>query len=175
MATQLEDLNVLQRAEKVSDLLWKHVIRWDPFVRDAMGLQIARAADSIGANIAESFGRFHYGEKIQFLYYARGSLFETKYWLNRSLSRSLLTDSIARDLSAELTTVAKQLNAFTKDLKNQRYPKSDQQGAVREPGLEYQPDDLNVEPLFSQEELDWYSSTEPESPTINLQSPISNL
>jgi four helix bundle protein len=175
VTTQLEDLNVLQRAEKISDLLWKHVIRWDPFVRDAVGLQMVRAADSIGANIAEAFGRFHYGEKIQFLYYARGSLFETKYWLNRSLSRSLLTDSLARDLSAELTTVAKQLNAFTRDLKNQRYTKSDQPDAIRESGSEYQLDDFHIEPLFSPKELDWFSSNEQESLTINLQSPVSNL
>ena len=84
MTLRFEDLKVLQAAETVADGIWKQVVRWDPFVRDTVGGQLAKAADSIGANIAEAFGRFHYGEKVQFLYYSRGSLFETKYWLNRA-------------------------------------------------------------------------------------------
>lgn len=40
--------------------------------------QIKRSADSIGANIAEGHGRFHFQENIQFCRQARGSLEETK-------------------------------------------------------------------------------------------------
>lgn len=163
MATQLEDVNVLQRAEKISDLLWKHIIRWDPFARNSVGLQIVKAADSIGANIAEAFGRFDSGEKIQFLYYARGSLFETKYWLNRTQTRGLMLDSTARDLSAELTVAAKQLNALMRDLKNRRYTENNQPSIIRDSGLDYQSDDFDSEPLFSSMELDWLSSIEEES------------
>ena len=88
MAAGLEDLRVLKAAEGVADAIWKDVSHWDEFARNVVGGQLARAADSIGANIAESFGRFNYGEKLQFLYYSRGSLFETKYWLNRCLART---------------------------------------------------------------------------------------
>ncbi len=90
MGTAFEDLRVLQSAEEVADGIWGQVVEWKSFAKDVVGGQLARAADSIGANIAESFGRFHYGEKLQFLYYARGSLFETKYWLNRALKRKLM-------------------------------------------------------------------------------------
>jgi four helix bundle protein len=90
MATSLEELRVLREAEAVADAVWHEVMRWEPFPRQVVGEQLARAADSIGANIAEAFGRFHYGEKLQLLYYARGSLFETKYWLNRVLARNLM-------------------------------------------------------------------------------------
>jgi four helix bundle protein len=38
--------------------------------------QIRRASTSVGANIAEGFGRFHYKEKIKFYYNARGSICE---------------------------------------------------------------------------------------------------
>jgi four helix bundle protein len=81
MAIGLEDLQILKLAEAVADSIWKRVGGWDEFARDTVGKQITRSADSIGANIAESFGRFNFGEKLQFLYYSRGSLFETKYWL----------------------------------------------------------------------------------------------
>lgn len=89
MATSLEDLRILQRAETLADAIWREVLGWNAFARDSLGSQLVRASDSVGANIAEAFGRFHYGEKLQFLYFARGSLFETKYWLNRTSARSL--------------------------------------------------------------------------------------
>ena len=63
MAMALEDIRVLQNAEVVCDKLWKEVVKWDKFARDVVGGQLVRAADSIGANIAESYGRYHYGEK----------------------------------------------------------------------------------------------------------------
>lgn len=40
--------------------------------------QIIRSACSVGANIAEGHGRFHFQENIQFCRQARGSLEETK-------------------------------------------------------------------------------------------------
>ncbi len=40
--------------------------------------QIKRSSDSVGANIAEGHGRFHYQENIQFCRQARGSLEETR-------------------------------------------------------------------------------------------------
>ena len=75
MPATFEDLRVLKAAEEIADSIWKRVVRWEEFARDVVGKQLARAADSIGANIAEAFGRFHFGEKLQFLYFARGSLF----------------------------------------------------------------------------------------------------
>lgn len=44
----------------------------------ALSSQIRRAAQSIGANIAEGFGRYSYRENIQFCRQARGSAFEVR-------------------------------------------------------------------------------------------------
>jgi four helix bundle protein len=90
MAVGLEDLQVLKAAEAVADSIWMRVAQWEDLAKDVVGKQITRSADSIGANIAESFGRYSFGEKLQFLYYSRGSLFETKYWLNRTQTRGLM-------------------------------------------------------------------------------------
>ncbi len=57
MGTSLEDLRVLQDAEAIADGVWQQVAAWEPFAREVVGGQLARAADSIGANIAEGFGR----------------------------------------------------------------------------------------------------------------------
>lgn len=120
MAVTFEELKVLKSAEEIADSIWKQVSKWDEFARDVVGKQITRSADSIGANIAESFGRFNFGEKIQFLYYSRGSLFETKYWLNRTSARELMDVSDVQKYVADLTSLARQLNAFASGLKTVR-------------------------------------------------------
>jgi four helix bundle protein len=74
MALKFEELEILRNAETIADAIWRDVVLWEPFALEVVGGQMARAADSIGANISEAFVRFHYGEKLQFLYYARGSL-----------------------------------------------------------------------------------------------------
>jgi four helix bundle protein len=108
-------LEVLRAAEGVADDIWRQVVRWEPFARDVVGGQLAKAGDSIGANIAEAYGRFHYGEKLQFLYYARGSLFETKYWLNRAQERELMPSAQVQEYASQLTDLARQLS-------NTQYP-----------------------------------------------------
>ena len=120
MPLKFVELKILQASETISDDLWNEVYQWDPFARDVVGKQITRAADSIGANIAEAYGRFHFGEKVPFLYYARGSLFETKYWLNRIKERHLLEENLVRNYSSKLSELARQLNKFISDLKTQQ-------------------------------------------------------
>ncbi len=155
MATSLEDLKVLGLAEGIADSIWGQVVRWDEFARDTVGKQVVRTADSIGANIAEGFGRFHFGEKLQFLYYARGSLFETKYWLNRSLTRNLMPSADAKEFVTQLTTLARQLNAFAKSLKSQRHSEQPSR-TLKEVTPEYVTwAQDNVAPLFAHEDLDW--------------------
>ncbi len=155
MAT-FEDLQVLKSAEAIADSVWKRVVQWDEFAKDVVGKQMARAADSIGANIAESFGRYNFGEKLQFLYYSRGSLFETKCWLNRTKTRGLMNVSDVQEYADGLTSLARQLNAFASGLKTVRaeQPKS-KPTAVREPAPEYITVNLEEipEPLFSEEDL----------------------
>ena len=159
MATELEDLKILRRVEGIADAVWKRVVQWDEFARDVVGKQLSRATDSIGANIAESYGRFHYGEKLQFLYYSRGSLFETKYWLNRALTRELMQAAEVKDYVGRLSDVARQLNSFASSLRAQRKDDKGQLKSIREPTAEYagtQFDDAI--PLFAENELTWLES-----------------
>jgi four helix bundle protein len=120
MPMAMEDLHILKTAETIADNTWKRVARWGPFARGAVGLQLVRAADSVGAHLAEAFGRYHFGDKLKFLYYARGSLFEFKYWLNRALARELLDAETVEAYSAELTELAKQLNDLAAATGSQR-------------------------------------------------------
>ena len=169
MATPFEDLRVLRAAEAVADDVWRRVVRWDEFARDVVGRQLARAADSIGANIAEAYGRFHYGDKVQFLYYARGSLFETKYWLNRTLARGLMPPSEVQDYASRLTDLARQLNAFADSVKSQRRHDRQQPQGLREASVEYATiSDEIAEELFSPADLAWLQSLPTEAKLADL-------
>ncbi len=80
----IEDLEVYQLAESFGDDVWFIVNKWEYFARDTVGKQIARSADSISANIAEGYGRYHYKENKNFCYFSRGSIIESKGWLKKS-------------------------------------------------------------------------------------------
>lgn len=159
MPATFEDLRVLKSAEEIADSVWKRVVNWEEFAKDVVGKQITRSADSVGANIAESFGRFNFGEKLQFLYYSRGSLFETKYWLNRTKARDLMKPDEVEEYVKKLTDLARQLNTFAGGLKVVRAEQKSKP-AIREEQAEYLAinlDDL-PDPLFNEDDLRWLNS-----------------
>jgi four helix bundle protein len=157
VAVELEDLRVLRAAETVADGVWALVVRWRPFDREVAGQQLARAADSIGANIAEPYGRYHYGEKLQFLYYARGILFETKYWLNRAEARTLMPADVVADFATQLTDLARQLKVFAAQLKSQRQGAQCAGHSVSDACEQYLAESPSSA-LFSQQDLQWLES-----------------
>ncbi|MFZ4774456.1 MAG: four helix bundle protein [Terrimicrobiaceae bacterium] len=109
-----EELRVYRAAEGVGDLVWEIVSGWDPFAKDTVGKQLVRAADSIGANIAEGYGRKSYADNRRFVAIARGSLMETRHWLRRAHKRNLLTKDQTDALKTLLEPLPKSLNAYLK-------------------------------------------------------------
>ncbi|HEY4197917.1 MAG TPA: four helix bundle protein, partial [Mucilaginibacter sp.] len=89
---RLEDLDVYNLAESFSNEIWFVVLEWDYFAKDTLGKQLVRSADSIGANIAEGFGRYHYKENKNFCYFSRGSLIETEGWIIKAKTRKLISE-----------------------------------------------------------------------------------
>ena len=122
----LEDLEVYQLAEKFSDEVWAIVIKWDYFAKDTVGKQMVRSADSISANIAEGYGRYHYKENRNFCYFSRGSIIETKGWLKKSKNRDLLSESDFNNLFETLQNIHIKLNAYLKFIGKPATNKQDQ-------------------------------------------------
>jgi four helix bundle protein len=88
--SEFRDLVAYQRATALSSELHRAVAAWPKFDMWSLGLQLVRAADSIGANIAEAAGRFHVADRRRLLLIARGSLYEAEHWIATAIDRGLL-------------------------------------------------------------------------------------
>jgi len=113
---KITELRVYNFATEIGDLVWHIVEKWDYFKKDTIGKQFVKSADSISANIAEGFGRFHFKENKNFLYYSRGSAFETLDWLWKAKSRKMIAASDADDLERKLENFLIKLNAYIKSI-----------------------------------------------------------
>jgi four helix bundle protein len=111
-----ENLRIYQLSEKLADQIWKSVARWDGFAKDTVGKQLVRAADSIGANIAEGSGRGSNADYRRFLRIARGSLYETLHWLRRAYSRKFLSAKETSELRSIISELSPSLNAYLRSV-----------------------------------------------------------
>ena len=119
MVLKVEDLDIYQMAEDLSDRVWEICIKWDYFAKDTIGKQLVRKADSISANIAEGHGRYHFNDRLNYCYYARGSLEETKSWISKAIRRKLIKTDIPEIIHA-LELLPKKLNAYIRSIKKAR-------------------------------------------------------
>lgn len=104
--TRFETLAVYRLSEDLADRIWEIALNWRQFAKDTVGKQSVRAADSIGANIAEGAGRGTYQDNRRFVRIARGSLNETQHWLRRAYRRKLLTQQQIETLKQLLDELA---------------------------------------------------------------------
>jgi len=113
--SDFENLKVYKLSEVLADEIWDMVMAWDRFAGDTVGSQIVRAADSIGANIAEGSGR-GFQENRSFVRMARGSLKETQHFLRRAYKRKLLNDDQVKRIRPLVANLAPMLNAYLKSI-----------------------------------------------------------
>ncbi len=114
--SDFEILKVYQMSESLADEIWKMVLGWDRFARDTVDSQIVRAADSIGANIAEGSGRGSFQDNRRFVRIARGSLKETQHFLRRAYKRKLLDDHQVNKLKPLVDNLAPMLNGYLRSI-----------------------------------------------------------
>ena len=109
---KLEDLQVYQISMKLADEVHDQVMEWDNFHKFSTGTQLLDAADSVSANISEGYGRFHYKDHKNFLYFSRGSLSETKTWLTKAVNRKLISEDRFSDLINRYNSLGVKLNNY---------------------------------------------------------------
>lgn len=92
---KLEDLEVYKLARELSKIGWEiyKTLGWQD--KKIMGDQFIESVDSVGANIAEGYSRYHYLDKIKFYYNARASLAEcNNHWLDLLSERKMIKEDI---------------------------------------------------------------------------------
>jgi four helix bundle protein len=109
-------LQVYQLSEKLADGIWNVVFGWNSFAKDTVGKQIVRAADGVGANIAEGSGRGSLQDNRRFVRMARGSLYETIHWLRRAYTRKLLSSAEVKALRTLIEELSPKLNAYLRSV-----------------------------------------------------------
>jgi len=105
----LNDISSYKTAFNLSNKVWDIVIKWDFFARDTVGNQFVRAVDSISANIAEGFGRYHKKDKVKFYRYSYASAMEALDWNQKTKVRKLIN-------SNEYDLIFKALQQLPKDI-----------------------------------------------------------
>lgn len=110
----VNDIGVYKVSSELSDYIWEIVIKWDYLAKTTVGAQWIRATDSIAANIAEGFGRFHKKDKIKFYYNSRGSLLESIHWTEKAYKRKLISVEENKYIMDKLNILPREINYLIK-------------------------------------------------------------
>lgn len=93
----LSQLKVYKLARKLSKIAWKIYENLGWRDKNTMGDQYIESTDSVGSNIAEGYGRFHYLDKVKFYFNSRGSLLESRHWIELLKERGKVKDNLYKD------------------------------------------------------------------------------
>jgi four helix bundle protein len=110
------NLHVYRLSEQLADDVSAIASKWRGIARDTVGKQLVRAADSVGANIAEGVGRGSYVDNRRFIRIARGSLYEVRHWLRRAYRRKLLNAESINGLKSLIAELGPRLNAYLRSI-----------------------------------------------------------
>ncbi len=115
-----ETLEFYQDSLKLLKASYKLAGKLPNYERYNLSDQLRRASCSISLNIAEGYGRYHYLERLRFLYIARGSLAET-------LSAFIIAQTLGYCNSAQLDwsrelkqKIEKNLNGYCRFIRTQQ-------------------------------------------------------
>jgi four helix bundle protein len=123
----LKDLEVYQLARELSKLAWAVYEQMNWHDKKIMGDQFISSIDSIGANVAESYGRFHYLDRVRFLYNSRGSMVEAiNHWLELLLERSKINQSDYDAMKSVADKLSVKLNNYINSIYNSRENKDNE-------------------------------------------------
>jgi four helix bundle protein len=124
----LESLMVWQKTvDYAVDVCLKVLPHFPKEEKWALCSQIRRSVQSMPANIAEGYGRYHFKETIHFCYVARGSMAETKTFLILANRLGYIEESLKENYVNRLSELGKMLNGYITHLRKQKSVRSAQE------------------------------------------------
>jgi four helix bundle protein len=106
-----EQLEAYRRSVILAEEVRASVEGWPALDLWTVGMQLVRAADSVGANIAEAYGRRTDADGRRLLFVARGSICELEHWLTRAKARGL---PCPQDATSRASEVGRMLNGLAR-------------------------------------------------------------
>lgn len=106
------ELETWKQARKIRNIISGLVKSFPPYEKFRLIDQIVRCSRSIGNNIAEGHGRFHYQDNIRFCIIARGSLSETLDQMIIALDEKIITAEAFKSFQEEHDQCLKLLNGY---------------------------------------------------------------
>ena len=114
------DLEVWKQSRKIRRWVSELTKKFPTEEKYRLTDQIIRSSRSIGNNIAEGHGRFHYQDNIRFCIMARGSLSETLDHLMIALDEKIIEEEILLTFQTEYESCLRLLNGYIQYLKNRK-------------------------------------------------------
>lgn len=114
------ELEVWKQARHIRILVKELTNSFPTDERYRLGDQIIRCSRSIGNNLAEGHGRFHYQDNIRFCIIARGSLSETLDHLIVAYDDKIISKEKFQEMEQELDKCMRMLNGYIAHLKTKK-------------------------------------------------------
>jgi four helix bundle protein len=121
---KLEDLEIYNISMEIGDEIWFSVVEWENLAKYSVGQQIVRSADSIAANISEGYGRYHFKDRKNFMFYARGSHYETITWLTKAKNRKIISNEFFEGIIGKMEKLGLKMNNYINTLESKTNNKS---------------------------------------------------
>jgi len=120
MATGLENLKIYILAEDLEIIVHK-ICKYFPNDEKFRSVdQLKRSSASVSNNIAESYHRFSYQEKIHFIIIAKSEAEETKRNIIRAFKKNFIEEKIALNIADKYTELLKGMCGYINFLKNKK-------------------------------------------------------
>ena len=113
------DLDVWKKARSLRNNVFELTKSFATEEKYRLSDQIIRSSRSIGNNIAEGHGRFHYADAAKFLINARGSAAETIDHLVIALDNSFIDQKIFESFKNDCEECMKMINGYINFLRKQ--------------------------------------------------------
>lgn len=121
MATGLDNLKVYKLSVRLEVFLHKVLKEKFPLEEKYRSIdQLSRSSSSVSNNIAESYGKYSYGVKINHLYIARGEAEETRSGVQRANKKGFISEKITEFTIDKYTELIKAINGYINFLKSRQ-------------------------------------------------------
>jgi four helix bundle protein len=116
LVTDFEDLEVYQLAVALQQEIYERTKRFPADEKYSLTDQVRRSSRSIGANIAEAWGKRRYkAHFVSKLSDSDGEQLETRHWLKTAFQCGYLADQECRTLVAKCQEIGRKLGRMMTD------------------------------------------------------------